>query len=50
MWAGQGEYPSITLMVTDNPKYADGRMVRRTRAAVLKEVERWLATKAEYIP
>lgn len=49
MWREPGEYPSIKIMLTDNPKYMEGRKVCRTRKEAEEAFSRWLLNKADYI-
>lgn len=50
MWQNPGEYPWICIMITDNPKQMAGKLVRRSREDVLRDVKKWLDRHGDYLP
>jgi hypothetical protein len=47
MWQGMGEYPSLHIMITDNPRYQDGKLcLESTEEAILK-FSAWLQKNVE---
>jgi len=47
MYQGQTEYPSLHIMITDNPRYQEGKLcLDDTEGAIIK-ITAWLEKNAE---
>ena len=42
LYQDRGDYPSLHIMVTDNPRYQAGKLCLKDKQEVLKRVEQWL--------
>jgi len=47
LWQGSGEYPSLHLTISDNPKYWEGNLTMTDVSEVMGKVEAWLKKKME---
>lgn len=47
IYQSNDEYPSLHLMVTDNPRYEVGKYATKDIVAALLKVERWLREKVK---
>jgi hypothetical protein len=47
MYQGQTEYPSLHLMVTDNYRFQEGKLVITDLDAVMQKVAAWLHKNLE---
>ena len=47
LWQGGGEYPSLHITISDNPKYWEGNLTMTDVSEVMGKVEAWLKKKME---
>jgi len=41
LYQSRGDYPSLHIMVTDNPRYQEGKLCLQDKELALRKIEQW---------